>query len=282
MKISRETKISILGCDSSHADEFAKIIRAEGFGEIFSIWDQNDAIRKIKEREINPIQYGLPLEDCIKGGDIIFVEGRYGCSHFFPAQEAIKQGKPTYIDKPTTFTFDEAKALDVEARKNNVKLISFSPVCGDSGFQKLQEFSKNIEKITISAPAYTSMFSDSRAKDISFYGSHSTDMLFNLVHEWPKNVSVKNSSDKLVVTVEFETGRVGVLNLLLESEEFYKIEYELFDKKFNLEIDAAGKFYTDTIRKLMGDTFTKEPNPEEFQPALMSMLVIDEMRRNLV
>src|SRR5207244_2395257 len=109
----------------------------------------------------------------IDGIDLAMVLGRFGDSHFQPARLALERGLLTFVDKPLTTSFDEARKLADLARSSKGRLVSSSPL---RFAKELEEASKAKVRpgfVGVSAPANCiDLGDDRRFQSTFFYGIH--------------------------------------------------------------------------------------------------------------
>ena len=127
-------KIAMLGSDSSHTDAYCELTNLgksniSRNANVEILWGENFNETKEKAKKYNIKSVSKNLEDInFENIDLVMVVGRFGNSHFEPAKLAIENKIPTFIDKPFTNNLLEAIDLAESAKKNNSKLISFSPL----------------------------------------------------------------------------------------------------------------------------------------------------------
>ena len=74
-------RVGILGCDSSHAEEYTALINLFGFGTIDFLWDPNEQTLKSKQNLICAKHASTNLPPVLRDLDLVLVEGRYAESH---------------------------------------------------------------------------------------------------------------------------------------------------------------------------------------------------------
>lgn len=105
-------KIAILGCESTHAKAFLKIIQTnEKYRDIevvgvFSTYDE-EAQKLSKEFNI-PVM--ASFDECVGKVDGMMITARDGKYHYPYAKPYIAAGVPMFLDKPITSTMEDAAA----------------------------------------------------------------------------------------------------------------------------------------------------------------------------
>ncbi len=270
-------KIAILGCDSSHTEEYTRVFMARGLSVSF-FWDPDPQVAREKHNIYGVGEVVIQLEDAISKADLVMVEGRYGDSHFHPAKEALLMGKKVYIDKPATLNASEARRLAKVANEQRAVLRSFSPLLLDSKYQEFCQLNKESSVFLVSSPAFCWVIDHEKTKDLSFYASHGTDLLSRLIPEMPKEVKVTPNEKGLWVDVFYYSGVRGVLNLVDKAEEFYRVLALSGHKQESIDINPFGDMYERTADYILNEFSKEEWRHDQFDQALVSMYLIDQIK----
>ena len=267
----------MLGCDSSHTEEYTRIFLSRGVS-VSAFWDPDLQVAKDKQKIYGVGEVVVDLKDAIANADIIMVEGRYGDSHFSPAKEALLRGKRVYIDKPATINEFEARELAGIANNHRTVLRSFSPYILDSSYKTFWESHDESLMFLVSCPAFCWTINHEKARDISFYSSHATDLLANLIREMPNKVEVTINDEGLWVDVFYNSGKRGVINIIDKADEFYRV-ISISGTKFDLlDINPFGDMYERTADYILETFSNLEWSPGQFDQAVASMHLIDQIR----
>jgi predicted dehydrogenase len=109
-------RIAFLGCENSHADAFIKFIQAnpEAFSDVEIVGVYSDDITK--SQKLNE-KYGVPVladyADAVGALDGVVITARRGDYHYKYAKPYMESGIPMFIDKPITFSEEEAVEFNV-------------------------------------------------------------------------------------------------------------------------------------------------------------------------
>ena len=270
-------KIAILGCDSSHAEEYTRVLLSRGVS-VSVFWDPDPQVALNKHKIYGVGEVFVELEDAISNADLIMVEGRYGDSHFYPARAALLKGKRVYIDKPATMNAAEARQLAEIADERRAVLRSFSPFLLDSSYYKFCQMNNDNSAFLVSCPAFCWAINDEKTKDISFYASHGTDLLSRLISEMPNEVKVTPNEKGLWVDVFYHSGKRGVLNLVDRTEEFYRVISLCGNKLDSIDINPFGDMYERTADYILDELTNDEWFHGQFDQTVVSMHLIDEIK----
>ncbi len=252
-------KIAMLGCDSSHTEAYAELLNNKksdfyGRASIDWLWGEDMAQAKEKAAQVNIKNIASTPEEAVEHADIVFVSGRYGDSHFYPASVAVKAKKPTYVDKPFTNQLNEAIQLSRLARAMKTPLCSFTPFVFSNEFQTLFKKSSTIEglhSIHISGPADSVYLNNERSKQLPFYGVHVTDLCVALCGSGIKNVFAQKNEKGISAVAEHKNGIHFTLNFPYGIKELYHCSLYGAEEVLHFNIDAWGNFYHNTLDYLL-------------------------------
>ena len=271
-------KVAILSCESSHAEAFSKIINVQFLGVIQSVWDADQTIANAKKISTGAATNSAKLEENLDQVDFVLVEGRYADSHFLPAKKALEQGIPVYIDKPTTASYEEALELERLANEQKVPLTSFTPIIMSSDFQEFQKKTEGFKIFHVGCPAYCRTINHPKAKDLSFYASHGTDLLTRLISSQPLTVISKRNASAIFVMIEFEDNYIGTLHFPLVSDEFYHITAVNAHFSESVAINPYGDMYENTVKHLFKNFLKTGWTEKQFKPSINSMWILDQIK----
>lgn len=259
MGIVRKLNIAFLGCDSTHVEAYAKVLKRDEFREratVTCLWGKNKAQSKAKAAELQ-IDTCLETLDAmeLKGIDLCLVLGRYGKDHIYPALSSIAAGIPTYIDKPFADKLEDADAIITAATDRSVPIMSFSALkYADEviAAKALMQSEKEVYLIIATCPFNTNSISDLADPGFSFYAIHAVDMLLEVAGSKISGIrSVCENSNGILANIAFESGLSGILNLPYSSEEIFRLSCYSRSGIHDYDINLDGEFYANTISVLL-------------------------------
>jgi predicted dehydrogenase len=137
-----EIKIGIVGLDSSHAVQYAKLLHEKNHahhvpgGRIVAAYAGGSPDWELSHGRIAGFQkelvdgYAIPvldtIEDVVAVSDAIMILTIDGRGHLEQFRTVAASGKPVYIDKPLTATVDEARRLAGIAQETGCRIFSSS------------------------------------------------------------------------------------------------------------------------------------------------------------
>ena len=140
--------------------------------------------------------------------DGILLESVDGRKHLEQFQEAVKCGKPVFIDKPLAATYEDAKEIARIAKAANVPWFSASSLRWADILPALK--SPNNKTVVVWGPG---PLESTHKLDLAWYAIHPIEMLFTVMG--PGCVEVTRTvSDNDVVTCRWKDGRLGTVNVL--------------------------------------------------------------------
>ncbi|MBI4903812.1 MAG: Gfo/Idh/MocA family oxidoreductase [Acidobacteria bacterium] len=226
-----EIKVGIIGTDTSHVIAFTRILNDPaspdhapgarivaaykgGSKDVESshtrVDKYADELRDKWKLEIVPTIAAL----CPKV-DAILLESVDGRAHLPQFREAVKCGKPTFIDKPLASTLEDAREIAKIAKAANVKWFStsslrYSDVC-------LNLKSPDNKGVITWGPGPTEPH---HYLDLSWYGIHPVEMLFTLMGTGCEEVTRTAAKDMDETTCRWKDGRMGTVRTLRPYGEY--------------------------------------------------------------
>jgi predicted dehydrogenase len=212
-------RIGMVGSDNSHAIAFSKLcnvtendLRVEG-AQVVAVFGEEEArTQEVSEEGRIPKIVSRP-EDMIGDVDAVLVVFRHGGKHREYAEPFVREGIPTFVDKPLAVSSEDARALLDLADAKGSLLTSFSTLryAGD-----MLDFKKEMDDL---GPTSSAVFSgpadrESEYGGLPFYGIHIAEMMQALYGPGVKSVSAVENGKNIVATLGYEGGRVGTLNFL--------------------------------------------------------------------
>ncbi|MCP5116382.1 MAG: Gfo/Idh/MocA family oxidoreductase, partial [bacterium] len=143
--------------------------------------------------------------------DAILLESVDGRPHLEQARQVIAAGKPLFIDKPMSATYEDALEIASLAKKAGVKWFSSSSLRWRPVGEELQPHAAEATGVVTWGPGPTEPH---HYLDLSWYAIHATEMLFTLMGPGCVEVTRTSSENLDVVTCRWKDGRIGTVNAL--------------------------------------------------------------------
>jgi Oxidoreductase family, NAD-binding Rossmann fold len=226
-------RLGIIGTDTSHVTAFtgvlndasapnyipgARVVAAFEGGSP----DLEESAKRIDQyaselRDKWNVRFVNSISDLCPLVDGLLLESVDGRRHLAQFREAVRCGKPVFIDKPLASTLTDAIAIARMARESNVPWFSasalrFSPIAelrSPQSAASRQEAATAIISAIVWAPA---PMEPHHQLDLSWYGIHAVEMLYTLLGTGCVEVERMSSPDDDVITGRWEDGRLGTVH----------------------------------------------------------------------
>jgi hypothetical protein len=253
-------KIAFLGCDSTHTEAFASRINHEGspfhgIARVVALWGED-----IKEATKKASVLGIPKvahtpEAALEDVDLAMVIGRFGESHFDAAMKALELGIPTFVDKPFTINSTLAGNLISYATQAKVPLVSSSPLRFAKEVLRIKESSADRGKcIFVTVPASCNDLGlDPRLDTAFFYGIHGLEMLLEINGFDIQSLNISYGENLIITTIQFKSGKTGVLELIRGTSEFYELGHWTPDGINRVSVCLDGSYYEEQLKRLLNN-----------------------------
>ncbi|HEX3681243.1 MAG TPA: Gfo/Idh/MocA family oxidoreductase [Bryobacteraceae bacterium] len=230
---ANDLRLGIIGTDTSHVTAFthvlndpdtpnhvagARVVAAYKGGSP----DLEESVSKIGEyaselKDKWDVQFVGSIGDLCPLVDGLLLESVDGRPHLAQFREAVRCGKPVFIDKPLASTLADAFTIARLARESNVPWFSasalrFSPIAemrsSQSAASQPQAARAMISAI-VWAPA---PLEPHHQLDLSWYGIHAVEMLYTLFGAGCVEVERMSSPDDDVITGRWKDGKLGTVH----------------------------------------------------------------------
>ena len=234
-------KVAILGCENSHADAFLeaviekKIVEDIEFVGVYS--EDRAATQKLHDRF--GVYVAESYDEFVGKVDGIIVTARHGANHYKYAKPYIASGIPMFIDKPITYSEEDAKEFMAELKTHNVPVVGGTMVVFAEGIQKLKESLKTDEygKI-IGGFVRMPVNKHNPYGDFHFYSQHGVQCMMEVFGMNPRSVQVFEKGITYTCVVRYDD-----FDVVIFFAETYKVYYQAinYEHKFlGEEISPAG------------------------------------------
>jgi len=254
-------RIAFLGCDSTHTEAFAQRINLNGapffnIAKVVSIWGEDLKQASEKASLLNIPKVASTYEDALQDVDFAMVIGRFGESHYEAALTALKMGIPTFVDKPFTIEANLAEQLINFANMHQVNLGSSSPLRFAREVQDLKSINRDdYECVVVTVPAScTDLGADPRLNSCFFYGIHGLEVLLEIIGFDLQSYSINYGVKVIVVMLQFKSGKMGVFELIRNTQEFYEVGVYATSHVKRINITLDGSYYDRELSALIGDS----------------------------
>ncbi len=225
-----ETKVGIIGLDTSHAIAFTKIMNVdkdpsvEGFRMVAAYqWGSKDIasstnrypkyVQQVKEMGVEVVP---TIDDLLAKVDVVCLETNDGREHFWQAEKVFASGKRVFIDKPLAHNLKDALKIYEAGRKYNAQYFSSSAL----RFSNVAKAARAGEYGKIRGAALISpspLEEQGTHNYYTWYGIHGFEPLVAIMGMGVEKVACfRNDTDDAIIAT-WKDGRMGELRLMRKS-----------------------------------------------------------------
>jgi hypothetical protein len=256
-----ELRIGIIGCDTSHAVAFTKVINDANDtnhvagGKVVAAYrggsqDIPSSIKRVPEYAAKlEKDFGVKFFDSIKdlcqAVDVVLLESVDGRPHLEQVRPVLQAHKPVFIDKPVAASLRDVLEIDRLARENQVPWFSSSAY---RYYESMVEVKNAKVGDVRGAISYGPCELEPHHPDFFWYGIHPTEALFTVMGTGCESVVRTSTPDTDVATGIWSGGRVGTMRGLRNASTPHKVI--VLGAKAVAEQKGDGD-YTPLVRQIM-------------------------------
>lgn len=242
-------RIGIIGSDNSHAEMFAKLVNLPDIktgdlrfpdmriSHIFGL--DAERTKQVADSGMIDTIVDTPAEMMGKV-DAVMVVFRHGDLHLSYALPFIKEGIPTWIDKPFAIKNGDAKLLLEEAKRNGA-LLTGGSTCKYTpdilGVKNAWENGSRIGKIQTAVMNFPATL-ENEYGGIYFYGAHLAEMAMAAFGYDVRSVVASENNGLVTAIVKYDNIQL-TLNFIPGNKEYFAVLYGENGTMFK-EIDIEG------------------------------------------
>lgn len=271
-----DIRLGIIGTDTSHVTAFARVLNEPNRADyvpgarIMAAWkggsaDIEESANRV-DRYANELKdkWGVKIVNSIAelcpAVDGLLLESVDGRTHLAQFREAVRCGKPVFIDKPLASTLTDANEIARVAREHNIPWFSSSSL----RYSPIADMrTPDMIGAIVWAPGPLEAH---HRLDLSWYGIHGIEMLYTLFGTGCVEVSRISSPDSDVITGRWKDGRLGTVHLQRPYGKYGAVVY-LKDKSMNAKPDISSSYVPllKEIVKFMQTRTAPVPNDETLE-----------------
>lgn len=283
---SKKTKIiGIIGAENSHTRGFGKMFNIDkkfpGW-EVKYVWGEKEEFAQLAKDEGGiPIIVKDPLEMMGKI-DALIVDHRHGDLHLDAALPFVKEGIPTFVDKPFCYSSQAAKIFLEMARTEGTPVTSYSSIAHSYATEDMRAQLSKMKDIN-QVSCYGKADINSIYGGFFFYGVHMVEPLIYLFDE--KIVSARfNKNDKenlnSTASLVFENGRMATLIITSKKygwQTFVESDEGVVELKSNVKIEGPDKNYVDMV-----NMFSTGKEPRSHDSIIHGIAVLEALQKSII
>ena len=281
-KKDKMIRIGIIGAENSHTVGYGQLFnRDKKFPgvEVRYVWGETEEFARNAMREGSiPEMVKDPLAMLGKI-DALIVDHRHGKYHLPAAEPFVKEGIPTFIDKPFCYRVTEGREFLAMARKVGTPVSSYSSNAQNNTTYDIRDQVPSLGEFThiiSNGPADL----DSEYGGIFFYGIHIVQPLMMIFGEDISRVRITRSGKSATASMIFSTGRLATLifrNLSYGWQTFVETKDGMTELKSRVAETDPGKNYVDMV-----EMFRTGKEPLSHQSILSPIAVLEALERSAV
>jgi len=277
----KHLRIGIIGAENSHTIGFGRMFNIDKkfpAAEVKYVWGETDEFAKNAAEKGNiPHIVKDPLEMLGKI-DALIVDHRHANYHLQAATPFIKEGIPTFIDKPFCYRAAEGETFLELARKHSTPVTSYSSIAHSASTFDIKEQVASIGKINqVIRTGPVEM--DSKYGGIFFYGVHIVQPLMYMLGEDIECVRVTRKGQTGSANLVYKNGLFVTLilkNIARGWETFVETEDGLIELKSRVEESDPAICYTDMV-----DMFRTGREPRTHASILNCVRVLEALEKSV-
>ena len=277
----KQIRIGIIGAENSHTIGYGKMFNVEkkfpGV-EVKYVWGETDEFASnaaVKGSIPNIIKDPKEMLGKI---DALIVDHRHAKYHLEAATPFIKEGIPTFIDKPFCYRVAEGKEFLKLARKHGAPVTSYSSIAHSNSTLDIKNQIESLGKIN-QIVRYGPVDMDSKYGGIFFYGVHLLQPLMEMFGEDIEKVRVTRNGQNGIATLVYKNGLFATLVFKNSSygwETFVETEEGLIELKSRVEESDPAINYTDMV-----EMFRTGKEPRSHQSILNCVSVLEALEKSV-
>lgn len=207
-------RIGLVGAQSFHSSEFAKIINNSGVidARVTHIWSEEGHEERCAQiKEENGIEkICANYTDMIGEIDIAFIVTRNGNDHFEQIKPFVDANIPVWIDKPIALTIGDIVKICDYAESHNAMLMGGTTLKSCKSIKQLKSDIEKFERVDYLSLSYCSSVG-SPTGGISFYSIHLAELAYMYFGSDIESLRACVNGDTVTVLLNYKNGTVANL-----------------------------------------------------------------------
>jgi predicted dehydrogenase len=278
--IQKRVRIGIIGAENSHTIGYGKMFNTDkkfpGV-EVLYVWGETDEFASNAAEKGNIPNIVKDPSEMSGKIDALIVDHRHAKYHLEAAAPFIKEGIPTFIDKPFCYRVEEGKEFLTMARKYGTPVTSYSSIAYSNAafdMKKQVESMEEINQVVRCGPVDV----NSKYGGIFFYGVHLLQPLMNIFGEDVERVKVTRNGEKGSAALVFKNGLYATLVFKKSGgwETFVETKEGLNELKPRVEESDPAINYVDMV-----EMFRTGKEPRSYESILNGVAVLEALEKSV-
>ena len=278
----KHLRIGIIGAENSHTIGFGKMFNIDKkfpAAEVKYVWGETEEFARNASEKGNIPNIVKDPEEMLGEIDALIVDHRHAQYHLKAATPFIKEGIPTFIDKPFCYRAAEGEEFLELARKHGTPVNSYSTIAQSAATFDMKEQIESmgeINQVVRTGPVEM----DSKYGGIFFYGVHIVQPLMYMFGEDIERVRVTRNGQTGSANLVYKNGLFVTLilkNLAYDWETFVETEDGLIELKSRVEESDPAICYTNMV-----EMFRTGKEPRSHASILNCVRVLEALEKSVV
>lgn len=276
-----QLRIGIIGAENSHTIGFGRMFNIEkkfpGV-EVKYVWGENEKFARNAATKGNIPNIVKDPSEMLGKIDALIVDHRHAKYHLEAARPFIKEGIPSFIDKPFCYRATEGKEFLELARKHGTPVTSYSTIANSNSTWDIKKQVEAMGEIN-QVVRYGPLDMDSEYGGIFFYGVHLLQPLMNMFGEDIERVKISRQGKNGSASLAFKNGLFATLvfkNISYGWETFVEAEVGLVELKSRVVESDPEVAYSDMV-----EMFRTGKEPRSHQSILNCVSVLEALEKSV-
>jgi len=273
-------RIGIIGAENSHTIGYGRLFNIEkkfpGVEAVY-VWGETEELaRRAMEKGRIPNMVRDP-EEMLGKIDAVIVDHRHPKYHLAAAMPFIKEGIPTFIDKPFCYRVSEGKEFLATARSLGTPVSSWSTVAHSDRTLDLKRQVARMGKVTHFV-GFGPVDIESQYGGVFFYGVHAVDQLLYILGDKVEKVRVSRNGRNATASLLMNDGLLATLVFTQRSDRLLYVETEdgLVELKSTIEESDPSRSEKDMV-----ELFRLGKEPRSHESILFGIAVLEALERSV-
>jgi predicted dehydrogenase len=277
----KHLRIGIIGAENSHTIGFGRMFNIDKkfpAAQVKYVWGESDEFARNAAAKGNIPNIVKDPHEMLGEIDALIVDHRHAKYHLEAASPFIKEGIPTFIDKPFCYRAAEGKEFLELARELGTPVTSYSSIAHSSSTYDIKKQAESMGKINQVVRAGP-VDMDSKYGGIFFYGVHIVQPLMYMFGEDIERVRVSRKGPKGSASLLYKDGLFVTLvfkNLAYGWETFVETEGGFVELTSRVEENDPAICYTDMV-----EMFRSGKEPRSHQSILNCVRVLEALEKSV-
>lgn len=278
----KHIRVGIIGAENSHTIGFGRLFnRDKKFPgvEVLYVWGETDEFAKNAAEKGGITTIVKDPAEMLGKIDALIVDHRHAKYHLEAATPFVKEGIPTFVDKPFCYRVAEGKEFLAMARKYGTPVTSYSSIAHSNATFDIREQVAEMDNIN-QVVRYGPVELDSKYGGIFFYGVHLVQPLMVMFGEDIERVRVTSQGNKGNASVIFKNGLIATLVFKTVSggwNTFVETENGLIELKSRVEESDPALNYVDMV-----EMFRTGKEPRSHESILNCVAVLEALEKSVI